>query len=57
MLASATGEGQNVFDIERQAGTRKRVDIYKSASVACTHALHVHDRLFVTQSGRDTIKV
>ena len=44
------------------AETRKRVDIYKSASVACTRALRVQDRLFVTQAGRqagrrDTKKV
>ena len=56
-LARATGVGQTVCDPYRQAGTRKWVDICKSASVACARALHVHDRLFVTQAGRDTKKV
>ena len=48
---------ENVTYAGRQARThaetRKRFDIYKSASVACAGALHVHDRLFVTQAGRD----
>ena len=30
----------------------KKIDIYKSASVACACALYLHDRLFVTQTGR-----
>ena len=57
---------ENVTQAGRQAGrhartysrthaeTRKRVDIYKSASVPCASALDVYDRLFVTQAGRDT---
>ena len=45
-----------VTQTDRHAETRKRVDIYKSASVACERALLVHDRLFVTQTGRDTKK-
>ena len=40
--------------VGRQAGThtetRKRVDSYKSAIVACVRSLHVHGRLFVTQT-------
>ena len=42
----------NVCDVGRHAETQKRVDIYKSASVACARALNVHDRLFVIQTGR-----
>ena len=36
----------------RHTEKRKRVDIYKSVSVACTGTLNVHDRMFVTQAGR-----
>ena len=36
----------------RHKETRKRVDIYKSVSVACARVLHVHDRLFLTHTGR-----
>ena len=48
----------SVTQAGRHAEIRKRVDIYKSASVACARALRVQDRLFVTQDAerRDTKK-